>query len=39
MFKKLDLRLQADRDKLLCTYSEVAIAFLLGVVVGLVVFL
>lgn len=39
MFKKLDLSLQANRDKLLCTYGEVIIGFLLGVVVGLLVFL
>jgi len=39
MFKKLDLRLQANRDKLVCTYSEVIIGFLLGVVVGLVIFI
>ena len=34
MFKKLDLSLQINRDKLLCTYNEVAIAIFLGIVIG-----
>lgn len=33
----MDLRLQKNRDKLLCTYGEVFAGFLLGVVVGFVV--
>ena len=37
MSKKIDFSLQADRDKLLCTYGEVFAGFLLGVVVGFVV--
>lgn len=38
MFKKINYSLQADRDKLLCTYCEVVVGFLLGVVLGLLIF-
>ena len=38
MFKKTDYSLQANRDKLLCTYYEVIIGFLLGVILGLIIF-
>ena len=35
MFKKLDLRLQADRDKLIHTTCEVVTAFMVGFVMGM----
>jgi ABC-type nitrate/sulfonate/bicarbonate transport system permease component len=32
----MDLRLQKNRDRFLCTYSEVFIGFLLGIFVGFI---
>jgi hypothetical protein len=37
MFEKLDLSLQANRDKLLCTYAEVAVALLMGAFLGFLI--
>jgi ABC-type nitrate/sulfonate/bicarbonate transport system permease component len=32
----MNLSLQKNRDKLLCTYSEVFVGFLLGIITGII---